>query len=367
MFYNLEEIKTPALVICKQKLLRNIDRAAGYSRKHGLKLRPHFKTHKSIAIAELQRGKGIDGITVATLSEAMVFAEAGFDSVFISRIIAEKQKLDPLLKLAENRDIIIAADDIEVIKMIDRYFSSAGRKIKIRIEIDSGQHRCGVSPEEAPDLIKRVCRMRGISFNGIFTHAGQVYGSGKKKREKIAGDEAGALIKVFKALKKENIPCPVLSTGTTPTFEFMHLYPEINEIRPGNYVFFDEMQHQLGVCEREEISLFVYAAVISRPASDRVIINAGAKALGLDKGAHGREALKGYGKLVDFEGEITALSEEHGIVSVPAGSPLRPGDKIKILPNHACSTVNLYDAIWLLNEKGYIENRFKVDARGKSW
>ena len=367
MFYRLEEIKTPALVVSKQRLTRNIRRTAEYAKSHGIMLRPHLKTHKSVAIAEMQRSEGIDGITVATLSEAQVFAEAGFGSIFITRTFAEKEKIEILLRLTEKTEIIIAVDNLDVMRWINRYFNKHRKKIKYRLEIDSGLKRCGLQPEAGAGFVKSARKLKNMVFDGIFTHAGQVYGADKKRRKKIATEEAEALIRVYRDLETEKIPCPVRSTGTTPTYEFTHLFPEINEIRPGIYVYMDEMQHLLGVCEREDIAIFILATVISRPAPGRVILNAGSKALGLDKGAHGKEMLKGYGHPADAEGVITGLSEEHGIMSVPEESPLKPGDKIRIYPNHACNVVNLFDAFWLLNEKGYVENRIKIDARGMNW
>jgi D-serine deaminase-like pyridoxal phosphate-dependent protein len=330
-------------------------------------LRPHLKTHKSVTVAEMQRGEGISGVSVATLSEAQVFVDAGFRSVFITRTIAEEEKFELLLTLAGKADIIIAADNLDVVRKINHYFIKYGRKIKVRAEIDSGLHRCGILPEEGAGFVKKIRGLRGIVFDGIFTHAGQVYAADRRKRKKIAAEEAESLIRVYEELKRENIPCPVRSTGTTPTYEFTHLYPEINEIRPGVYVFMDEMQHLLGVCRREDIAVFILASVISRPAPDRVVINAGSKALGLDKGAHGKEMLKGYGYPANGEGTVVSLSEEHGIMKVPPDSPLRPGDKLRIYPNHACGAVNLFDAFWLLNEKGYVENRINIEARGKNW
>jgi len=367
MFYTLDDLKTPALILNKDKLENNIKQMVQYTSKNNIRLRPHCKTHKSIFVANRQADAGINGISVATLSEALALEKGNFSSVFITRQIAERNKYEILREFNDRIEVICTVDNMDVAKRLSRFFTQKKKRIKIRLEIDSGQHRCGILPEDATAFASALVKLQGVIFDGIFTHAGQVYGANIEDQEKIAAEEAGALIFVYKSLQKENIACPVRSTGTTPTYRFTHHYPEINEIRPGVYVFYDRMQKELGTCTEEDIALTVMATVISRSAPDRCVINAGSKSLGLDKGVHGKELLHGYGLIKGQPGEIVALSEEHGILSIPENSSLSPGDNIQIYPNHVCNVINLYDYYWLQNGNGYIERQIKIDARGKSW
>ena len=366
MFYTLSNLKTPCLIVSKQRMGNNISRISEYGKIHNIKIRPHIKTHKSVFVGELQQDAGATGISVANLGEATVFSEKGFSSIFITRSIAEENKFDSLFKLSRNSQIIVAVDNLETAQKLGSYYSQRNKQLSVRLEIDCGQHRCGVLPENALPLAKKIWKIEGISFDGIFTHAGQVYGASPDKKEKIAKVEAQALIEVYHQLTKAGIPCQTRSTGTTPTFPYTHNFPEINEIRPGIYVFYDRMQMALETCKEEDLALKIMATVISRPAPDRCIINAGSKALGLDMGVHGKQMLEGYGKIDGHEAIIKALSEEHGIVEIAKESALKPGSNIMITPNHACSVINLYDYFWLMNDN-YVERQITIDARGKNW
>jgi D-serine deaminase-like pyridoxal phosphate-dependent protein len=366
MFYTLTNLKTPALLVDSEILNRNIMRANQYAIDHDLFLRPHVKTHKSTYLARRQLESGADGLAVATLAEAVVFAKAGFSSIFITRPVIETNKYETLFHLTEKADIIIAFDDIARAAHLGRYFASRNREIKLRLEIDCGQHRCGVLPEVAAAVIEELQGLPGLDFDGIFTHAGHVYAAQAAQVEEIARQEAQALVTVYREIKSKGIACRFRSLGSTPTFPYAHKYGEINEIRPGVYIFNDRMQLALHACRPEDCALQVLTTIISRPAPDRCIINAGSKVFGLDRGVHGHNLLHGYGEIVDFVGEITTLSEAHGIVKLPSQSPLAVGDNLRIIPNHACSAINLAPFFWLTRGKR-VERQLLVDARAANW
>lgn len=366
MFYTLANLKTPCLLVDKEKMKNNIARVQAYGNNNHILVRPHCKTHKSSFVGKKQLEAGAAGISVATLGEAEIFSRENFSSIFITRQISEENKFDLLFSLSRKGQIILSIDNLEVAKKTGDYFHQHKMQVSIRLEIDSGHHRCGVLPEKAFSMAEKIWQMDGLSLDGIFTHAGQVYGAKPEKVESVAKDEAQALVDVYQQLKKAGIPCKTRSTGTTPTFPFTHKFPEINEIRPGVYVYYDRMQAYFKSCTEEEIALHVLATVVSRPAKNRCVINAGSKALGLDTGVHGKQILKGFGHIHEFKAEITALSEEHGIVTIPEDSPLRPGDNLVITPNHVCSVTNLFDFFWLINGR-YVERQIPIDARGRNW
>ena len=217
MFYTLSNLKTPCLIVSRKKLENNISKIGEYGKKHDIRIRPHIKTHKSIYVGELQIEAGAVGISVANLGEASTFSEKDFSSIFITRTIAEENKFELLLKLSRNGQIILAVDNPEVAQKLGAFYYQKKKQLPVRLEIDSGQHRCGVLPEKALPLVQKIRQIDGLVFDGIFTHAGQVYGAAPDQKEKIAGQEASVLIEVYHQLTKAGIPCQNRSTGTTPT------------------------------------------------------------------------------------------------------------------------------------------------------
>jgi D-serine deaminase-like pyridoxal phosphate-dependent protein len=238
--------------------------------------------------------------------------------------------------------------------------------LEVRIEIDSGLRRCGVPPGDSlVHLARTICDTRWLKLEGIFTHAGQVYGATDKKevhqtgiRESLIMEEAVAL------LQKDGIYAKIVSVGSTPTVPVSVQSGIVNEIRPGNYVFYDGIQRALGVCLPGQCSLFVLATIISKPAPQRVIIDAGSKALNLDRGAQSHIMIDGYGTLLNFTGTISRLSEEHGIIELEQPIENKIGSPVFILPNHACAVSNLFENYYLVDQNGYTQ--IPVSARGKS-
>jgi D-serine deaminase-like pyridoxal phosphate-dependent protein len=366
LFYTLNDIKTPALILDEEVLLRNLDRTATYALRHWLKLRPHLKTHKSLFVAEQQKKRGALDVAVGTLAEARIFAELHFRSIFITRPVSEKNKWQELAALNHKTRVIVAADNADQVKKLGKFFKDNGSHLSVRLEIDSGQGRCGVLPENGLAAALTIAQTPGVVFDGIFTHPGHVYAAKASEVNRIARQEADALIRVYRDLQENDIPCHVRSAGSTPTHMLMHLYPDINEIRPGNYVYNDRMQVSLKAAEKKTQALRVMASVISIPARERIVINAGSKALGLDLGVHGLQSLQGFGEIDRAKGVIASLSEEHGIVRVTDSRKFKIGQNLMIYPNHACNVVNLFNFMWLKKGK-YITRQLTINARGMSW
>ena len=262
---------------------------------------------------------------------------------------------------------------------------------RILLKVDVGLGRCGVRPdsEEAVRFAENIAGLAGIDFRGILTHAGQVYsaeGRGKSERlarvKDISRLERDEMLRFAYRLVKSGIAVKEISIGSTPTawnFEQFPLISEmgtlsITEIRPGNYVFHDRNQVNLGVAAPEQCALTVLATVVSRPAPDRVILDAGSKTISKESGAHGYGAVEGYGELFSCDpgrspvagaGPVFGLSEEHDWVRVSPECPLQVGDVVQVLPNHACAAVNLSDFL-LIAENGIVVDCWPIDARGKS-
>lgn len=336
-------LDTPALLLDLDRLDGNIGWMADHARRHGLALRPHFKTHKSIAIARRQLAAGAVGITVAKLDEAEALVDGGVEApiVLASELVAAP-KLQRAMRLASRVPLTVAVDSAEGAARLAAAAASAAQVLDVWIEIDSGLQRCGVLPADAPALARTVAAHPSLRLTGMFTHAGQSYAAGSAEAvAAIAAIEANAVVEAAMATRALGIPVDTVSAGSTPTARFLDGASGITEIRPGTYVFYDALQVALGTAAAEQCALSIATTVISRPAPDRAVLDAGSKTLGLDRGAHSSDMLADYGTVVGGLGSLVRLSEEHGILRIPEESSLAIGDRVRIVPNHVCSVSNL--------------------------
>lgn len=332
---------TPRLVVDEDRLRRNIDRVAARARAAGLSLRPHVKTHKSLEIARLQVDAGAAGITVATVGEAEVFVEAGFDDVLVAYPLwLDDDRAARLSRLAGRARIAIGVDSAE----------SAARArsllpdVELMVEVDSGHHRTGCAPGEAGEVAAAGVR-------GAFTFPGHSYSPDGRSR--AAADEARALAEAGRALDAVGVEAPVLSGGSTPSLAHTDA-GVVTELRPGVYVFGDAQQWELGSCSPEDVALTCHATVVSH-AGGRVVVDAGSKVLGADRAAYST----GFGRLLDHpEARIVKLSEHHAVIELAGRPPL--GSTLRLVPNHVCNAVNLVDELWVGAQ------RWRVAARGRN-
>lgn len=336
-------LDTPALLVDLDRLERNIATMAEHARQGGVALRPHFKTHKAAGIARRQLQAGAVGVTVAKLDEAESLNEAGVDApVLLAFELVGEPKLARALRLAARSRLTLAVDSVEGARRLAGAAEAAGMVLDVWIEIDSGLARCGVAPADAPGLARAVSALDALRLSGMFTHAGQSYGAHSVAEvAAIAATEAALVVEAAMATRAIGIPVAAVSAGSTPTARFLDGSSGVTEIRPGTYAFFDALQVALGSAGPDECALTVAATVISRPTRDRAVIDAGSKTLGLDKGAHSSTLLDDYGTILDVGGSLARLSEEHGILRLTPDSPLAIGDRIRIVPNHACTVSNL--------------------------
>lgn len=358
-------LDTPALLVDLDRLDHNIAAMADQSRQAGLGLRPHFKTHKSTDIARLQLAAGAVGITVATLDEAEALVVAGIDApILVAFQIVAQPKLERAIGLAAYRPLILAIDSTVGADLIARAAAAAGIRVDVWIEIDSGLRRCGVVAADAPALARRVSELDDLRLTGMFTHAGQSYAARDAAEvESIAETEAASVVEAVQATRAIGIPVETVSAGSTPTARFLDSASGLTEMRPGTYVFYDNLQVALGTIDTDRCALSVAATVISRPTRDRAVIDAGSKTFGLDRGAHSSSPLKEFGRLIDVEGGLVRLSEEHGVLTVPDNSPISIGDRVRVVPNHVCSVSNLGRRFYGLRGSA-VETIIPIEAAG---
>ena len=332
----------------------------------GALLRPHIKAHKIPELARTQVRLGAVGVTASKVSEAEVMADAGIKDIFIANQIVTTAKLKRLAALSRRVNISVGLDSGTGAKILSEVFSAAGKKIDYLIEIDSGLNRCGLPPGmPAVELFNAIKHLSGLRFKGIFTHAGQVYGkqtlSEVMETSKL---ESETMVETRNCFKDAGVQPEVVSVGSTPTMRVWEGYAGVNEIRPGNYIFLDAIQIALGVANSQACALTVLATVISRPARDRAVVDAGSKVFALDKGAHGKEMLKGFGLVLNKNAVLERLSEEHGVMSLDSDEKLEIGDTVRIIPNHACPVINLSDKAYGIR-RGKVEAELLIAGRGK--
>ncbi len=364
---NILELDTPALVVDFDKLERNIVRMQQVADDAHVKLRPHTKTHKTPAIAIKQLRAGARGITVAKVGEAEVMERANVIDILIAFPLQGAGKLQRLLDLNERANLRVSLDSYKVAQDIGEAAIARRQRVKVLVEVDPGFHRVGVLPgEPVCELVREIHRLPGIDFVGLFTHAGHAYGAHNLDEvAAIAKAEGRCVVESAELVRREGIPVLEVSVGSTPTAPFVAHVPGVTEIRPGNYVFYDASQIALGSCTEQDCALSVIATVVAKHP-DRLVIDAGTKALTSDKlAAH---LLQGHGIIKGYEQSlrIERLSEEHGTVKILDGAALPAiGDKVEIIPNHACTTVNLYDRFYAARG-GQVTEEYTIQARGRT-
>ena len=335
---------TPHVRIDREVLERNIEARQQAATASGLALRPHAKTHKSLEVARLQLAAGAVGLTVATVGEAEVFAEVCDDLFVAYPLWVDDERAGRLRGVLARARVTVGVDSVESVQQLSSLVDAG---LRVRVEVDSGHHRSGVPAADVVGIARAASDL-GLAVDGIFTFPGHSYSP--EARASAAADEARELGAARDLLGEARIPCPVVSGGSTPSVEHAHA-EVLTEVRPGVYVFGDAQQWELGTATPAEIALTVVATVVGR-YPDRVVLDAGSKVLGADRSAWAT----GLGRLLDHpDARVTALSEHHATVT---GLDAPRGTRVRVVPNHVCTAVNLAD------EYVVDDHTWPVDARG---
>jgi D-serine deaminase-like pyridoxal phosphate-dependent protein len=361
----LADVPTPALLLDLRKLERNLERMAERASRLGVRLRPHVKTHKSIEVARRQLALGARGITVSTLYEAEVFAAAGFDDITWAYPLI-LQRLPEVLALADRVDLAVVVDSREAVDLL----AAQTTRLRVFLKVDCGYHRAGVDPEGELllELADRLATSR-LRFAGILTHAGHAYHRrGREALLAVAGEERDVMTACAARLRDRGIPVPTVSIGSTPTLSVAEDLGGIDEIRPGNYAFYDLSQVILGSCTVTDCALTVAASVVScQPGATHSIVDAGALALSKDPGPTDLGHSSMGAVFADYEAgalstdlELTGLSQEHGHLA----GRLDVGRRVRILPNHSCLTAAQFDE-YLVVDGEHLVDRWPV-RRGRT-
>ena len=358
------ELDTPVLLVDRDRLEADVRRFADEASQGNASLRPHIKTHKTLEIAALQLRTGASGLTCAKLSEAEVYADAGFIDLFVAFPVVGREKARRAANLARRCKLIVGVESATSIQQLSEAASAAGAVIGVRLEIDSGLQRTGVAAEAAEALCRQILAAPGLRLDGIFTFRGISFPGAPSRESDVLGQQEGEwMVAQAERLRGAGIPIDAVSVGSTFTAGPAGRVPGVTEVRPGTYVFFDRMTARAGENTLDEIALSVLATVVSRPSPDIAIIDAGSKTFCGDV-VPKSVGLEGYGVTVDGRsGIVERMYEEHGFVRLADGFDPAIGDQLTFYPNHVCTTVNLSDEL-LIVRQGAVIDRWRVVARG---
>jgi D-serine deaminase-like pyridoxal phosphate-dependent protein len=354
----LSELTTPALVVDRQVVARNCEAMAARLAGHGVALRPHLKTAKSVPVAALATAGQAGGLTVSTLAEAAHFADHGYrDLTYAVGIVPDKLDRVAALQRAGAR-LTLLTDDIGAVAALSARAVALDSDFRLLIEIDCGGRRGGLEPNDAalPALGQAITAAPGLELAGVLTHAGQSYHCRSLSEiEAVAEAERAAVVDAAERLRAAGLACPVVSAGSTPTAVHARQLDGVTEMRPGVYVFFDLDQVGIGACRLDDIALGVVASVIGHNRrAGRILIDAGGLALSKDVSAGEFFDDVGYGLVCPLGARrpiaglyVAEVHQEHGLIAAAAGQPdyeaFPVGRKLRILPNHACMTAAAYE------------------------
>lgn len=353
-------VETPIGYLDLNRVRNNARRVADYAASHGLVWRPHIKTHKSTAVARMQLQAGARGLTVATLREAEVMASVTPDLLLAYPPVGEA-KLNRLLALPGHVEVKVALDDLRVLHPLAERAASVGRTVGVLVEADVGLGRVGVqSPEAVVALARAAADLPSVPFRGVLFYPGHIRTPEAEQARDLA-EVAARLDAILQALDAAGLPAEIVSGGSTPTLWQSHRVPGMTEIRAGSCIFFDKEALEVGVAGPEDLAYTVLATVVSTTVPGRAVVDAGSKALARE--ARGAE---GFGFLLDRpEVTVGSLSEEHGVLDL-SRSDWAPvvGDRVRIVPNHVCVSVNLQDQLLTVEDGRYAF--LPLEGRGRT-
>ena len=365
----LENLETPCVVIDEVLAKENIRRVQAECDKAGVALRPHIKTHKMPYFARLQVEAGAKGITSCKVSEAEVMADGGLDDIFLAYPLVGRPKLERAMLLSKRvKRLILAVDSVEQAQALNEAAGRAGIVQEVRMEVDTGAKRTGVTKEKRLALAKALKDMKNLKLTGIYTFKSLILDEKPTEDNEAAGEEEGRLLEEIRRelleLGFENLE---VSGGSTPTGLQVARTGKVDEIRPGTYIFNDYMLTKEKAAKPEDIAVRIFATVVSVPADDYAVIDGGTKTFPMDILLD--QAPYYYNSYAMVKGredlELRRMNEEHGIlVSTKGKVDLKVGDILELVPIHGCTAINMQNQVYLYDSEKGIIRKEKVAGRG---
>jgi D-serine deaminase-like pyridoxal phosphate-dependent protein len=358
----VSDIPTPALLVDAVALDRNIRRMAAFFSEGPCRLRPHFKAHKTPEIARRQLAAGsCTGLTCATVREAEVAAEFCDDILIANEIVGADRcarvaaLADRLRARSETAALTVAVDSLAGLEQLGSAARSVRGTIGVLVDIDVGQHRCGVSTEEGVvTLARAVAGDSGLRFRGVMGYEGHVQPvRDPAARAAAARDAMSLLLTMAGRLDDDGFPCAVVSAGGTGTYDISGRTSGVTEVQAGSYALMDTDYAAVGM--PFEQAFWVLGTVVSRPVPERCVLDCGHKALTKD---HGLPSVHGLP-----DASVTALNDEHAVIALPPGARVTVGDRIRLVPSHTDPTVNLHERFHVVDGDRIVET-WEIAARG---
>lgn len=363
-----EQIDTPAILIDYDIMMENLRFMQNKANKYHVNLRPHIKTHRTPELAKIQMNEGAHGITVAKVGEAEVMAEHGLNNIFIANEIVGISKLERIRELNRKINIRIGVDSEYQIDQLEEVFRDEAKGIEVLIELEVGENRSGViTDEQMLTLAGYIKSKKKVILKGVFSHEGHSY---KAKSDEdcvnVSTISQERTLRAGNLVRGLGIEIDTISIGATPSLMHTGIIEGITEIRPGTYIFMDAGQGS-GINDYSKCAATVLTTVISKPTEERVVLDAGAKALTSQNRSEGICATNGYGLVKNSDNiRLSGVFDEHGLIyDKEFRKYIQLGDKIEVIPNHICPTCNLYDKAYLVS-KGKVLKEIPILCRGKS-
>jgi D-serine deaminase-like pyridoxal phosphate-dependent protein len=368
----LDTLDTPAALIERTRMQRNIERMQQRMNALGVRFRPHVKTTKCIDVARAQRDAGAQGITVSTLKEAEQFFAHGFTDILYAVGMAPHRLPHAMELRRRGCALTIITDGVESARAIAAFGRTNSEVFDVLIEVDTDGHRSGIRPEEDALLeVARTLHEGGMHLGGVMTHAGSSYELDTPEALRaMAEQERAGCVRAAQRLRDAGLPCPVVSVGSTPTALMAQALDGVTEVRAGVYVFFDLVMRNVGVCGEGDIALSVLTTVIGHQVEKGwAIVDAGWMAMSRDRGTQKQKRDFGYGQVCAVDGTVlegyvlSGANQEHGILSregaagtdTDSASRFPIGTRLRILPNHACATGAQFPEYHAVSEDGGLQ------------
>jgi D-serine deaminase-like pyridoxal phosphate-dependent protein len=359
----VSDLDTPAILIDLEIMERNLRKLADYGREHGLRLRPHTKTHKIPALARRQIELGAAGLTVAKVGEAEVMLSAHPSDLLIAYPTVGAAKLDRLMQIAKQTTVSMSLDSLVVAQQVSSAASIHGVEIGVLAEVDVGLGRVGVAPEELIELIQSIGRLPNLRFEGIAFYPGQIKALDEEGQQDLR-KVAQLLERILSDLRRAGFTPRLVSGGSTPTLFQSHRMPGMNEVRPGTYIFNDRNTILAGACTLEECAASILVTVVSTAKAGQMIVDGGSKTFSSDRPTAGSDV--SFGHVVEAPLAVfTKMNEEHGFVDLrKAERGFSVGERLRIIPNHICVAMNLHEYVYGIRGD-VVEQTWRVEGRGK--
>ncbi len=365
---SVADVPTPALLVDLDRMERNIASWQALADRNGVRLRPHIKTHKTPEIAAQQLAAGACGIASAKPTEAEVFAAAGCDDIVIAYPTVGEDKWARLARIAGWTRLTVNVDSEHQARGLSAAAVAAGAAIRVQIEIDTGLHRVGLDPADHAGIAafaRAIDALPAVELDGLTTHRGK-FGErlGRMTNAEAGHEEGSILVGLAERLRAAGHPTPNVTAGGTVTGPGVAEVPGVTEVRAGTYVFSDAMQVAAGSAQADDVALSILATVISTRRAGWTTVDAGSKTFSGDRGVVDVSAADGgISDCVDLDATVMRVTEEHGMVRLGPGVSVEVGQKLRFMPYHVCTAVNLADQLVGVRD-GVVETVWPIRARG---